>query len=121
MSAYRRDDYDNPEMFVVQVAMNFRRYPEAIVEYVTDPTTGIQTRCKFPPALSEIVEALEAERIHQEKIARYSAMPKPLFDKMPAKGDYTTRGDGSPGTIYCDYEEAFKKHGRPFSHEATGA
>lgn len=115
MSAYRRDDYENPEMFVQQVRMNLQRYPMAIVEFVTDPTTGVQTRCKWPPALAEIVEACEAEYIYQEKLARYNAIPKPKFSQSPELSDRSTRGDGGPGTIYSNLnDEARKKHGRPF-------
>ena len=60
LSAYRRDDYSDPDSFVMQVALNLERFPAAVIEYVTDPLTGIQSRCKWPPSVAEMVEACRA-------------------------------------------------------------
>jgi len=74
LSAYRRDDYQNPDLFVSQVSENFKRYPKAIVEFVTDPVTGIQAKKQWPPSVAEIVAACEGQAANVEKIARYSAL-----------------------------------------------
>jgi hypothetical protein len=59
LSAYRRDDYADPEGFVLQLAVILSDYPPDVVRYVTDPLTGIQRRLKWPPSIAEIIEACE--------------------------------------------------------------
>lgn len=34
-------------------------YPDAVIIYVTDPKTGVQRKTKWPPTISEIVEACD--------------------------------------------------------------
>lgn len=59
LSAYRRDDYADPVLFVTQLGMVLEKYPEWVVRYVTEPTTGIQRTSKFPPSIAEVVSACE--------------------------------------------------------------
>ena len=100
---YRKADYHNPEAFMMQAAMNLMRFPKEVIEYVSAPTTGIQTRSKWPPSLAEIVEACVAEQNWCEKVARYSAMGPKTMKALP------------PPRFSAEdsYEAMFKKHGRP--------
>lgn len=103
LAGYRKADYQNPEAFMMQAAMNLMRFPKEVIEYVSAPTTGIQTRSKWPPSLAEIVEACVAEQNWCEKVARYSAM-----------GPRATKALPPPKFSAEDsYEAMFKKHGRP--------
>lgn len=61
-SAYRKDDFSDPEGFVTQLGAILCDFPEDVVSYVTSPQTGIQRRSKWPPAISEILEACESHR-----------------------------------------------------------
>lgn len=61
-SAYRKDDFADPDGFSVQAAVVLSEYSEEVVAYVTDPRTGIQRRNKFPPNLAEIGEACDAAK-----------------------------------------------------------
>lgn len=81
VSAYRRDDFSDPEGFAVQVGMVLAAYPDCIVETVTSPLTGIQRRCIFPPSIAEIVSACEAQQISIAKAKRYMDMPTPNFTR----------------------------------------
>ena len=54
--------------------MNLMKFPREIIEYVSAPETGIQTRSQWPPSLAEIINACIAEQTRREKVARYSAM-----------------------------------------------
>lgn len=45
------------------------------------------------------------ERVAKQIAERPAEEPKPTF--------LGTAGDGGPGTIYSDYEEAARRHGRP--------
>jgi hypothetical protein len=100
-SAYRKDDYHDPEGFLAQLGAILERYPPAVVEYVTDPMTGIQRRQTFPPSIAEVVSACEAEVIHREKISRYRSMPPPV--SLPR----------AQFSAIDSYEAMFAKHGRP--------
>jgi hypothetical protein len=57
IGAYRRSDYADPEIWVALVAKLFASYPGSIARQVA---TEYPTTHKFPPAVAEIREALEA-------------------------------------------------------------
>lgn len=57
-SSYRLDQYADPDGFAAQAALVMSEYTAEVVVYVTDPRTGIQARLKWPPAISELVDAL---------------------------------------------------------------
>lgn len=59
-SAYRLDQYADPDGFMVQAASVLNEYSDAVVSYVTNPKTGIQRRQKWPPTVFEIGEACDA-------------------------------------------------------------
>jgi hypothetical protein len=87
-SAYRRDDFTDAEGFVAQLGVILTDFPEEVVTYVTGPRTGIQRRSKWPPTISEIVEACES---HQDYLARVrrarpsisARLPSPRLDEAP--------------------------------------
>jgi hypothetical protein len=60
-SAYRLDQYSDPDGFMTQVAAVFCDYTDEVLIRATDPTRRdcIQRRFKFPPSLQEISEALD--------------------------------------------------------------
>ena len=64
-------------------------FPDEVVVYVTDPRTGIQRRSKWPPTISEVIEACEEhqEFLTKQRAPRRVAMgrpPTPLLRDMPA-------------------------------------
>jgi hypothetical protein len=59
-SAYRRDDFADPDTFVLQLGMVLERYPDEVIAALSSPLTGIQRRCKRPPSIADIVEGCEA-------------------------------------------------------------
>src|ERR1700690_2944781 len=67
-SAYRRDDFADPEGFVAQLGVILCDFPEEVVTYVTSPKTGLQRRSKWPPAISEVIEACEDHQSHMERV-----------------------------------------------------
>ena len=101
MSSYRMNDYQNPKGFLLTLCSILEEYPPEIVEYVTNPKTGLQRRCKWPPTPAEIVEACAAEISWRTKIAQNSNLlpvPKLPPPKFSAEDNY---------------EAMFKKYGRP--------
>jgi hypothetical protein len=121
LSGYRKADYHNLQMFMTQAIMNLMKFPREIIEYVSAPDTGIQTRSQWPPSLAEIVAACVAEQAWREKVARYSAMG-PVVKRLPPPMHSGALGDGSPGTIYTAkaFQQAVEKHGRPFGPYENG-
>lgn len=110
-SCYRKDEAHDPEIYCAAVAATLADFPRQVVDYVTDPRTGIPSESKFLPNVAEVRAACvrEAER------RRVLSQPKVIL----------RRGDRpmvkmEPGTSYF---EMFAKHGRPigrFEHEPQG-
>lgn len=74
-SAYRKDDFADPDSFLIQMSMVLEKYPDQVVSYVTDPLTGIQSRSKFPPVLAEIKELCDDRRAIVERLRHYAMLP----------------------------------------------
>ena len=97
-SAYRIDQYGDPEGFKASLGAVLEQYPDGVIRYVCDPRTGIQRKCKFPPTVSEIVEACDDRAAYlrqQERFANWgNNEPKmlepprenrPSYDELKAK------------------------------------
>ncbi len=66
---------------MTQLGAVLEQYPDEVITYVCDPRTGIQRRSKFPPTISEIVEACDEHRTFLEKLRK----SRPAFqDRKPA-------------------------------------
>ena len=52
-------------------------FPDEVITHITDPRTGIQRRMKWPPTISEVIEACEQ---HQDFLAK---LAKPI--RRPAR------------------------------------
>jgi hypothetical protein len=72
-ACYRKDDAHDPQKYCAAVAAVLGDgYTRAIIEYVTDPRTGIPSRQKFLPAVAEVREACDARAAHIDRMERYS-------------------------------------------------
>lgn len=68
LSAYRRDDLVDPKGWNLQVMALLATFPQEVVDYVTDPITGVQSHHKYGvPNLADIREACD------ERMARLRA------------------------------------------------
>lgn len=65
-SAYRRDDFADPDGYLLQLVSVLEDYSEEIILAVTSPKTGIQRTAKWPPSISEMIEACENEIVRQK-------------------------------------------------------
>jgi len=59
VGAYRRNDAEDPALFIRAAATVLAGYPEKIVRRVTHPAYGIPSRLKFLPSIAEIRDACE--------------------------------------------------------------
>lgn len=73
-AAYRRDDFADPEGFVVQLGTVLEAYPEDVIVEITSPRTGLQRRCKFPPSIAEVVEACNSALESKQRLERYRSL-----------------------------------------------
>ena len=78
-ACYRRDDATNPDQYAAAIALVLSEYPRSCVEFVTDPRTGVQLKCNFPPTVKEVREACDAE---MTRIKRMS-VPTHKFQRAP--------------------------------------
>src|SRR4051794_33538079 len=81
-SAYRRDDFADPDGFVAQLGVILCDFQEEVVTYVTSPRTGLQRRLKWPPTISEVIEACED---HVEHLERSRKPPRIALPLLPAQ------------------------------------
>jgi hypothetical protein len=65
-ACYRRADAVDAQMYHASVAAILAEYPQAIVDYVCDPRTGLPRSLKWLPSIAEIAEACD-ERVEFAK------------------------------------------------------
>jgi hypothetical protein len=112
-SAYRTDQYADPDGFMASLGLVFSQYPNDVIEYVTDPRTGVQRGKVFPPSIAEIVSACDTRLADKARLRRYRNWGKndsapllegpknedrPTYDDLKAKfgGDWGI-GAEAPG------------------------
>ena len=66
-SAYRAGDYADAAGFAIQLAAILSEFSDEVVIYVTSPLTGLQRRSKWPPTISEVLEACEQHEDYLRK------------------------------------------------------
>lgn len=79
--AYRADQYADPEGFKNSLGAVLEQFPDEVVVYISDPRTGIVRRSKWPPTISEVIEAAEQ---HMEHLARLRAPRAVAVERLPA-------------------------------------
>jgi hypothetical protein len=88
-SAYRIDQFADPEGFKNQLGAVLEQYPDEVITYVCDPRSGgIQRRLKWPPTISEMIDACNEHRTFLEKqraprTAFKERSPEPLLRDRP--------------------------------------
>jgi len=52
------------------------QYPNDVIVWVTDPRTGVQRSCKWPPTIAEIVEACDQRMQDKARLTRLQTWGK---------------------------------------------
>lgn len=86
---YRKDDAQDPEIYSAAIAATLEMYPQAVVDFVTDPRTGIPSESKWLPNVAEVREFCNAAAKRMENLA------KPAIDRRS-----TRRYDPMPPAKY---------------------
>jgi hypothetical protein len=93
-ACYRREDAASPEDYAAAITMILSEYPRVIVEYVTDPRTGIQSRLDFPPTVKQMRDCCEAEA------KRIELMSKPWQKSRQHTGTPAQSGPGAWANLF---------------------
>jgi hypothetical protein len=97
---FRKGEANDPETYTAGVAAVLAEYDRDVIEYVTDPRTGLPSSTDFHPTIKEVREACGAR-------AKANAMrAKPTYKAV----EYRPFRGPPPGQ---DYFSMFEKHGRP--------
>lgn len=92
-------------MYIAAAAAVLSCYPMFVVDYVTDPRTGIASSQKFLPAIAEIKEACE---IRQNSVLQETSRQQRVLNQLAAREvDENTR-DGRK----LSYDELKAKYGK---------
>jgi hypothetical protein len=116
--AYRKDEFADPEVFITQLGTILERYSDIVVERVTSPVTGIQARCRFPPAIAEVVQACEAEHRSDSYAAEYAARSR---EQLREREEHERDADLEPlahrrnvtARILADYQATLTPETKP--------
>lgn len=76
-SAYRSDQYADPDGFLASLGAVLEQYPNEVIIYITDPRTGVQRGKIFPPTIAEIVAACDARIADLARQERFRNWGKP--------------------------------------------
>lgn len=96
LSAYRKDDYADPDGFVASIGMIFERYPDEIIKAVSDPVTGIQSKSDYPPSLAKVSDACKEEYRRQIQLRKWRNMkrePRQIAGPLSIANLYVPKGN----------------------------
>lgn len=73
-ACYRKDEATDPEIYATAMAAVLSEYPDDIVEYITDPRTGLPIKCKTLPTVKDVHDAcigiIRSRQIAEERMSR---------------------------------------------------
>jgi hypothetical protein len=65
---YRRGDANDPETYSAAVTAILTRFPQHVVEYVTDPRTGIPSDAQWLPSVAEVKQACIKRQAYLDRL-----------------------------------------------------
>ena len=71
---YRKQDANDPEIYVAAIGATLNEFPPAVIDFVTDPRTGLPSRLKWLPTVAEVREACEVRFETAKNILRLKEM-----------------------------------------------
>lgn len=71
---YRKAEASDPEIYAAATAAVLAEYPQEVVDYVTDPRTGLPSNSQWLPSVYEVRKACNEHADWLSKLARVRAM-----------------------------------------------
>lgn len=81
VGSFRRGDANDPEIYTAATAKVLSKYDRDVIDYVTDPVTGMAARGDFLPTIKELRDACEAR---SETLAREARRQRDLLEQHRA-------------------------------------
>jgi len=75
---YRKQDANDPEIYVAAVTAILSEYPDSVIETVTDPRTGLPSKIKWLPTVAEVKSECES---HMYRVRYQEAWNKRVADQ----------------------------------------
>ncbi len=70
---YRKAEASDPEIYAAATASVLSEYPREVVDYITDPRTGLPSKSQWLPSVFEVRKACNAHVEHLNLLARVAA------------------------------------------------
>lgn len=71
---YRRAEASDPEIYAAATAAVLSEYPQEVIDYITDPRTGIPSTSQWLPSVFEVRKACKAHVEHLNTIRQVEAL-----------------------------------------------
>jgi hypothetical protein len=82
LGCYRTGDANDPETYVAAISATLARYPDRVIDLVTDPRVGLPRKKTWLPSVKEVYDACEDEqRPIREEEARQERIRKQLAER----------------------------------------
>jgi hypothetical protein len=91
VGCFRKSDANDPEIYAAAVVAVLVRWPVDVITSVTEPATGLPSKCQWLPSIAEITEACQVsyeptkarlERERTMKALTASAPRRPTQDEL---------------------------------------
>jgi hypothetical protein len=67
-ACYRKAEATDPEMYAAAVTAVLSDYPQEVIDYITDPRTGLPVKSKWLPTVFEVKQACDEHQEYLRKI-----------------------------------------------------
>lgn len=103
---YRKQDANDPDVYVAAIASILDEYPPSVIDFITDPRTGLPNRLKWLPTVAEVREACETQLGIAKNVIAVSLMaqekrailadPRATDNQKSLASDWLDRVEASP-------------------------
>ena len=122
LGSYRKDDFADPDSYLVQLGMVLERYPDKVIREVTSPVTGIQRTCKFPPSIAEFVEFIDEHIRRSTYASTYDEQSrKQLEEREKYEREGTTEHAEYRKAVAIRIKNELRGHGFQFNGDTKPA
>lgn len=73
---YRKAEASDPDIYAAATAAVLNEYPQEIIDFITDPRTGLPSRLKWLPSVFEVREACDTHMAIAQNMAKLREMAK---------------------------------------------
>jgi hypothetical protein len=83
LGCYRAGDANDPETYIAAVVSVLSRYHESVIRDATEPATGLPSRLKWLPSISEIREECERLDAREKRLDEFKRIGQAQIAARP--------------------------------------